>query len=197
MSRFQGLLAFSCGLLANCSAGPPRPELPLSRAWDPDYAVRGCRDYNTGTRAHPRTEAHCVRTPVPHFLTAATVPLNAGRNLIGADMRGADLSEANLTYANLDEANLRGAVFYAAGLYRASLRDADLSGANLGYADLSEADLTRAQLDGANLTGADLDGAKATQAELRDVVWSETTCPDGTSSDHDGASCEGHLATRP
>lgn len=76
-----------------------------------------------------------------------------------------------------------------------SLRNADLSGA-----DLSGAALTGADLTGATLRNADLRGANLSGAILTDVVWGNTTCPDGVNSDRTGrgqgteaASCEGHL----
>ena len=78
--------------------------------------------------------------------------------------------------------------FGSASLRRVSLVGADLSGANLRNIDLTEAVLVEADLTGADLTGADLTGA-----DLTDVVWSETTCPDGTNSDDALSSCENHL----
>jgi uncharacterized protein YjbI with pentapeptide repeats len=59
-----------------------------------------------------------------------------------------------------------------------NLTDADLQGVNLNGADLS----------GANLMGASLEGANTNK-----VVWSNTTCPDGTNSNTDGGTCQGHL----
>jgi phospholipase C len=110
-----------------------------------------------------------------------------GANLTGADVRnadaeGADLAGANLTNAKLDNAQLQGANLSGADLNGASLRNARLQGANLGGADLTGADLRGAKLGGANVNG---------------VTWSNTTCPDGTSSSSDGGSCAGHLATGP
>lgn len=77
----------------------------------------------------------------------------------GADLNSADLSAADLTGADLDQATLTGA---------------DLAGATLTDADLANANLTGADLDGATLTG---------------VIWSDTTCPDGTNSNSDGGTC--------
>jgi uncharacterized protein YjbI with pentapeptide repeats len=51
--------------------------------------------------------------------------------------------------------------------------------------------LTHANLTGANLTGANLKGAIG----LNTVIWSGTTCPDGTDSDNDGSTCIGHLGS--
>ena len=46
---------------------------------------------------------------------------------------------------------------------------------------------------GANLTDAKLAGAELKGATVKDVVWSNTICPDGTNSDAHGDTCVGHL----
>ncbi|MDQ1532231.1 MAG: hypothetical protein QOE37_2392 [Microbacteriaceae bacterium] len=69
-----------------------------------------------------------------------------------------------------------------------TMRDARLAGADLRDAQLVGADLTGVDLTGANLRGADL-----SDAVVKDVIWSHTTCPDGTDSNDDGNSCRGHL----
>ncbi len=95
-------------------------------------------------------------------------------NCPNADLQGAHLEFVDLTYANLSGANLTGAY---------------LTGAQLDNARLGGADLTRAVLTGA--TGL-------TDAALTGVVWSATTCPDGTLSGADGDACAGdHLKAVP
>jgi hypothetical protein len=81
----------------------------------------------------------------------------------------ADLSSTNLGQATLDNVDFSGSNFDMASLVGASLVNADLTGANFSNA---------------NLTGADLTGAN-----LTDVIWSNTTCPDGTLSDSNGGFC--------
>jgi hypothetical protein len=75
----------------------------------------------------------------------------------------------------------------------AATSTADLRNARLNGAFLRDADLRGAKLDGADLTGADLTGADLTGASLVKVVWSGTVCPDGTTSDGNGGTCQGHL----
>ena len=82
-----------------------------------------------------------------------------------------------------------------AALASASLRGADLSSTDLSGSNLRHADLEDADLSGADLSGADLTGANLTDADLDGVVWSKTTCPDGTVSDNVGGSCENHLSS--
>jgi hypothetical protein len=79
-----------------------------------------------------------------------------------------------------------------------SLRNTNLTGADLSGANLRNADLTGADLTDANLEGANLEGAVTT-----DVIWRNTTCPDGVNSDATGkgdgvrgavaGTCVGHL----
>jgi Pentapeptide repeats (8 copies) len=75
----------------------------------------------------------------------------------------------------------------------ASLHGADLTGANLTGTNLRNVDLSGANLSDADLTEADLKGAQLTDAELDGVVWDNTVCPDGTSSDDAADSCLNHL----
>lgn len=71
---------------------------------------------------------------------------------------------------------------------------ADLRNSKLINADLRDADLTNAKLDHADFTDADLTGAKLDKATIADVIWSNTTCPDGKNSDTVGKTCRGHLS---
>ena len=76
----------------------------------------------------------------------------------------------------------------------------DLKGANLTGANLRSANFSGASLSNVNLTNADLTDATITSSwglkneNVSGVIWSNTTCPDGTNSDTNGSSgCEGHL----
>jgi len=84
-----------------------------------------------------------------------------------------DLRNANLAHRDLGHENLSGAL---------------LNGANLEGADLEGGFLPNANLTGANLRHADL-----RHADIAGVTWSNTVCPDGTSSNADGGTCLGHL----
>ena len=59
-------------------------------------------------------------------------------------------------------------------LHLCDLTDADLTGA-----DLSRADLSRANLRSADLRGADLNSAITDYTMVPDVLWGNTTCPNG------------------
>ncbi len=129
-------------------------------------------------------------------------------NLAGRDLAGLNLSDSEMGYADLKGADLQGADLLSAQLGYAQLTHADLRDANvvsnLGGANLTDADLTGARVEallldtdltGANLTHTDMTGSELYvnnhqhEPNLTDVVWSDTTCPDGTNSDSDGGTC--------
>jgi hypothetical protein len=90
---------------------------------------------------------------------------------------------ADLTGANFEGSNLSGDDLSAV----VSLEDV-----NAEYTDLAGADLAGENLTGSDLTGADLAGATVTGADVTGVVWSNTTCPDGSNSDGNGGTCVGY-----
>jgi uncharacterized protein YjbI with pentapeptide repeats len=116
-----------------------------------------------------------------------------GANLQGANLKGDNLSDATLQGANLKGDNLQGAQLSNTNFHAAQLSGANLSATELQNADLSDADLAGSNMQGANLTSATLAGANASGTNLKKVVWSATTCPDGTTSDNDGGTCTGNL----
>jgi hypothetical protein len=112
----------------------------------------------------------------------------------GIDWRRCDLAFANLAEANLSYADLREAQFVSADLTLAKLNSSDLRGAHLNGANLLGADLSSANLTTADLTGANLFMARMYTADRGAVRWgSGTKCPDGTFSDENGFTCEGHI----
>ena len=128
----------------------------------------------------------------PSTLVVSPSP-RTGVNWSGCSLQSARLEHADFRYADLQRAN----VGYA------DLQGADLAGADLSYALLNAADLTNADLQGArmvitgmeytNLTGANLDGVQFGGFPPKDAIWSDTICPDGTNSDHDGRTCLHHV----
>lgn len=132
-----------------------------------------------------------------------TLP-NGAYNLSNANLKGAYLPGFPLAGANLADSNLKYAIFAGADLSGADMTNsnftgavftgADLSGANLSGSNLKGAAFAGADLSGANLSGVNLKGATGlTSANLSNVTWSATECPDGTNSSKDGGSCQGHL----
>jgi hypothetical protein len=136
--------------------------------------------------------------------TCATTPGTAGAHNIVAAYTGTTGFAASTSpvltqvvtstpCSSLAGCNLRGLNLTGAQLAGADLSGANLNGADLSGADLSGANLSGANLNKANLTGANLSGANVTGANFNKVIWSNTTCPDGTSSDADGGTCTSNL----
>ncbi|HLK43872.1 MAG TPA: alkaline phosphatase family protein, partial [Thermoleophilia bacterium] len=117
----------------------------------------------------------------------------AGMNLSGQLLTGLDLAHAAAAGVNLSGATLSHGFLVDANLNGADLEGANLAAADLNGADLHFASLQSATLTGADLTGADLYGANLTRTRLSGVIWSNTTCPDGSNSNQDGNTCKGHL----
>jgi len=99
------------------------------------------------------------------------------------DLRNADMKGENLQGENFSNAEAQGASFSGTNLKGAFLEGINLSGATLKGVNLDGADLTNANLSGASLKGVNTHG----------ITWSNTTCPDGTSSNADGGTCAGHF----
>ena len=100
---------------------------------------------------------------------------DSGFQLIGPTAEGA----WNVgTQANLSGANLDGINFWYF----------DFSGVNFSNANLNNADLRYSDLSNANLEGAsfNLDYGMGGSAG---IIYSNTTCPDGTNSDDNGNTC--------
>jgi hypothetical protein len=118
-------------------------------------------------------------------------------DLDGLDLAGADFTGARLTYATFDGTDLVGAEFGNDNLTQvtfdhADMQDVDLSGTYLYASSLEDTDLTDADFDGAVVLADDFTGANLTGVDSED--WVYDTCPDGTNSNDDGGSCNGHSA---
>ena len=133
-----------------------------------------------------------------------------GAEFMGATITNVAFNKSNFTNAVITGSNLTGADF-ANGILTCIQSGGDTvvnhmvtwpttkwffrngyiigPGACLTGAALNGADLTGANLTGTNLTDSDLSGATLTA-----VIWSNTTCPDGTNSNSDGGTCVNHLS---
>jgi uncharacterized protein YjbI with pentapeptide repeats len=59
--------------------------------------------------------------------------------------------------------------------------------------NLSGSTATNTNFSGVNFTNAQLYYMNLTSANLDDVIWSNTVCPDGTNSNDNDGTCIGHL----
>ena len=71
--------------------------------------------------------------------------------------------------------------------------DANFTEANLRNANVYNANFTRANFTNADLINANFSGSNLTDANITNAIWGGTICPDGTNSDNNGNTCEGHL----
>ena len=113
---------------------------------------------------------------------------------VSCNLKGADLQNANLLGEDLQGSNLMGAGVAGANLQgdnvsNVNLRMADAAGANFRGANLQGDNLLDANLSGVDFSGANLTGANLKGANVTGITWSNTTCPDGTSSSNDGGTC--------
>ena len=120
-------------------------------------------------------------------LRMANFSSEGSSRFVGTSFLEADLFRANLSLAQCTSMDpLTGCDFT-----RAKLRETNLRGLNCSSGSTPTCDFTQADLTGANLTGANL-----VTAVLAGVIWSNTTCPDGTNSDladGDGSTCLSNL----
>ena len=116
-----------------------------------------------------------------------------GTDLSGANMYSSNLYGANLTNANLSGANIELGVFQSARLINTNMTATNLTDADFSYADLTNSDFRNARLNRTFMNWTNLLNANFTGAILDEVVWVNATCPDGTNSDNNNGTCEGHL----
>ncbi|OGM05623.1 hypothetical protein A2125_00410 [Candidatus Woesebacteria bacterium GWB1_43_5] len=155
-------------------------------------------------------------------LTAATAGnIFAGKNLSNAvlisswfdnqdfsntNLSGASLRSTRFPYTNMHGVNLSNTQVIVDDFTGATLTDVnftgsyilssfvsiDLTGSNFTNAILNNT-VVNSNLTGANMTNTSLSGVDMSTNNLNQVIWSNTICPDGTNSDNNGNTCEGHL----
>lgn len=120
----------------------------------------------------------------------ASLSLNAGNN----DFQGANLTEATFGTSSLNGSNFAGANLTSTSFGNSNLSDVDFTGAifvdvfaEAGY--FTNANFTNVAFVDSNFNAArDMDTANRTG-----VTWTNTICPDGTNSNDNGNTCEGHF----
>lgn len=123
--------------------------------------------------------------------------LNSHGNDLNDRLAGKDYTNALLQGAQMDQVNFSNSNFTGAYLKLINLSNANLAGVNFTNAVLEGANLSGADLTGANMTGTDLsnfDGlhhTKMSGAVVTNVIWSNTTCPNGLNSNDLGGTCVG------
>jgi phospholipase C len=114
-------------------------------------------------------------------LDPATGEIAMSNSHLHGDNQGSDWANGDLSGSTID-GQIQGT--FAEG--------ANFSGANLSGVQAQGSDFAHA-----NFTNANLNGMKTTGASFSGATWSNTTCPDGTNSNSDGGTCQGHLTSGP
>lgn len=130
------------------------------------------------------------------FVTDQLVGMNTegfNESLAYRNFQNANLSQSNLSQTQLDgsdftNANFSGVSVKISSAIGANFTNVNFTGAFLNASNFQNANFTNANLTNANLSGSNMDGTIRTG-----IVWSNTLCPEGTNSDDNGNTCEGHL----
>ncbi len=138
-----------------------------------------------------------------------------GTNFTGANLSGTgfgsgqvgntNFTNANLQSASFDSLDVTTCLFNNANMQEVFFGNANASGVDFSTSpSLQSASFNNANLTGANFSGltlasvafynANLTGANFTNADVSLSLWGSTICPDGTNSDTNGGTCEGHLS---
>jgi uncharacterized protein YjbI with pentapeptide repeats len=109
-------------------------------------------------------------------------------NFTNSFWAGTQAPNADFTSANFSNAVIEGINILNANFTGANLTGANLSVPDSGMSIIQNTNFTNANFTNANLAGLDFDDSIRTG-----VIWNNTICPDGTNSDDNSNSCEGHL----
>ena len=120
-------------------------------------------------------------------------------NFESAILVGANFNNTSAGEANFSSADFSGATMQSVYLNQSNLSNANLTNTNLTDVFMSQVNLMNVEWNSSNLTNVDLTHADLTGSLNFDtttrtgVVYFNTICPDGTNSDDNGGTCEGHL----
>ena len=118
---------------------------------------------------------------------------------IASRFKGKDFSSAMLNKCGFYGVDLTGVIFKDSALDAAGFANSNLTNSDFSTSKMNQAGFNNANLQNANFAGATLESVKFTGAQNMDtanltgVTWTNVTCPDGTNSESNGATCAGHL----
>lgn len=124
----------------------------------------------------------------PIFCPSCVIRESAGDRLIGQNLTNSVLFQTDLAGANFSGSNLTSAT-----IADSQAMNVNFTNVNLTNTEAEATNFSNSNFDGANFTNTNLNLSDFTDANLNNVTWSNTTCPDGTNSDDNGNTCEGHL----
>ena len=112
----------------------------------------------------------------------------AYRYFQNANFSQSDIGDTQLDGADFTNANFTNTVVSRCSAIGVNFTNVNFTGSGLSTSNFQNANFTNANLTNASLQDSNMDGTIRTG-----VIWSNTTCPDGTNSDDNGGTCEGHL----
>jgi hypothetical protein len=118
---------------------------------------------------------------------------NGAYDLTGTNLSGGYFAHLALVGADLTGSNFTGAIFSSADLAGANLSNSTFTGDTFTGATLTNTAMSNSNFKAADFTDANLTGASLTASNLATATWNSSVCPDGTDSNNDGGSCQGHL----
>jgi len=155
------------------TTGTPCPKPTLSQfsrnpVWiDRDCTIHTREDLEAILKLHKQwMKKYAVEISERASSKRLTLPDEAQKDRLRANLEGADLTQSDLTYADLSWADLAGASLNGTRFFSATLNGADLTGAHLEGDNLSGAALSMSSLKKAHLAGADLTKARLVEADL-------------------------------
>jgi hypothetical protein len=128
-----------------------------------------------------------------------------GKNLKNAYFEGVQLKNTDSTGATFDDVtyigiNISGNDFTGDSFKNIAITNTNVASNNLTNVDFSgsriETSINNNDLTSADFSNADLTGSNFENNTLTGITWSNTTCSDGTNSDSNGNTCEGHLVNQ-
>lgn len=118
----------------------------------------------------------------------------SGTNFSRAFIANNTFTKVNFTNAKISNARQFSEKFYDSNLSGLNAKNAIIgAGTEFYNVNFTNANLTEADFSGTIFYDSDLTGASTTGTDFTNVTWSNTICPDGTNSDTNINTCEGHL----
>jgi uncharacterized protein YjbI with pentapeptide repeats len=115
-------------------------------------------------------------------------------NLTNQDLTDSSFIDTVARAVNAESANFTNTDFTGANIRESGFANTNFTNANFTNVSATQVSFPNSNLTNANFTGANLQYSDGMNTATRTgVTWSNTICPDGTNSDNNGNTCEGHL----
>jgi len=116
-------------------------------------------------------------------------------NFSGDNAPGIDFNQTAWSFALMNDVQMQSSSFVDSNFSHATITNANFNAANFNHVNFADANLTGSVFSSATMLDDDFAGANLhlaqslSAASLAGSLWRDTTCPNGTNSDHDGGTC--------